>query len=222
MKNNRRLRKTIGLSTIVLAGMFAMSASNLGHGRPAAGGETMVRGGMGRGGMRGMMHEMMSGVLPPGVRPDQLPDPDGPGAKLLAFYCDQCHNLPSPKMHTAEEWPRVVGRMLERARRMSGMMMMRVNVPTQKEEGTLVDYLKENAMEGLPPGAAPAPDSPGAALFQQTCSQCHALPDPKQHGPSEWPAVVERMRSNMQAMGKRVITEDEKKEIEAYLTRRAE
>jgi cytochrome c5 len=221
MRNHRRLRKTIGLMTIVLAWMIATSVLNVGHGRAAAAGETMVRGGMGRGGMRGMMHEMMSGVLPPGVQPGELPDPDSSGAKLLAVYCDQCHDLPSPKMHTAEEWPHVVGRMLERARRMSHMMMMRVNVPTQKEEGTLLDYLKGHGMEGLPPGAVPAPGSPGAILFQQTCAQCHALPDPKQHSPTEWPAVVERMRSNMEAMGKRVITEDEKEKILAYLARGA-
>ena len=216
----------IGLLPIVLTGVLAGFVSigllEFGQGERVAAGETMVRGGMGKGGMHGMMHEMMRGVLPPGVEPGQLPDPESPGAKLLAVYCDQCHDLPSPKMHTAEEWPRVFGRMLERARRMSHMRMMRVKLPTQKEEGTLLEYLKAHGMEGLPPGAAPAPGSPGATLFQQTCAQCHALPDPRQHSPSEWPAVVERMRSNMGAMGKRVITEDEKKEILAYLTRQVE
>lgn len=222
MKKNRRFRKMIGLMTIALAGIISTRVLDVGHERTVAYGETMARGEMGRRGMRGMMHEMMHGVLPPGVRPEQLPDPDGQGARLLAVYCDQCHDLPSPKMHTTEDWPRVVGRMLKRARRMSGRGMMRVEVPTEKEKDLLLDYLKAHAMDGLPPGAVPSPGSPGAALFQQTCAQCHALPDPKQHSPSEWPDVVERMRSNMEAMGKRVITEDEMKEILAYLTRRTD
>jgi len=109
--------------------------------------------------------------------------------------------------------------MLMRERMMASMrgMMMRVRAPTPQDEEALLQYLKTHAMQALVPGAVPAPDSLGAALFQQTCAQCHALPDPKQHAASEWSAVVERMRQNMIAMGRREITDREAKDITAYL-----
>jgi len=60
--------------------------------------------------------------------------------------------------------------------------------------------------------------SEGAILFKETCSQCHALPDPSLHMAQERSAVVERMRGNMKAIGGRVITDQEKRETVAYLT----
>jgi hypothetical protein len=66
----------------------------------------------GQGMHRGKMHGM-SGILPPGTTPERLPDPDNPGAKLLSHYCSQCHNLPSPTMHTALEWQSVLTRMVK-------------------------------------------------------------------------------------------------------------
>jgi mono/diheme cytochrome c family protein len=178
-----------------------------------------AQGMMDQGRMKEMMQQMMGGMLPPGIKPQDLPDPESQGAKALSTYCVQCHNLPSPRMHSAEDWPRVAGRMLTRERMMAGMrgMMMRVKAPPPQDEEALLQYLKTHAMQALVPGPVPAPDSRGAALFQQTCAQCHALPDPKQHAASEWPAVVERMRQNMAAMGRREITEREAKEITAYL-----
>lgn len=169
--------------------------------------------------MKEMMQQTMGGMLPPGIRSQDLPEPESQGAKLLSTYCAQCHHLPSPRMHTAADWPRVAGRMLMRERMMAKMrgMMMQVKAPTSQDEEALLQYLKTHAMQALVPGAVPAPDSPGAALFQQTCAQCHALPDPKQHAASEWSAVVERMRQNMITMGRREITDREAKEITAYL-----
>lgn len=174
---------------------------------------------MNQGHMKEMMQQMMGGLLPPGIKAQDLPDPESQGAKALNTYCTQCHSLPSPRMHTAEDWPRVAGRMLARERMMAGMrgMMMRVKAPTPQDEEALLQYLKTHAMHALGPGAVPAPDSPDAALFQQTCAQCHALPDPKQHAASEWSAIVERMRQNMIAMGRREITDREANEITAYL-----
>lgn len=169
--------------------------------------------------LKEMMQQMMGGMLPPGIRPQDLPEPESQGAKLLSTYCAQCHHLPSPRMHTAEDWPRVAGRMLMRERMMAGMrgMMMQVKAPSSQEDGELLQYLKSHALQRLASGPVPAPDSMGAALFQQTCAQCHALPDPKQHAASEWAGVVERMRQNMIAMGRREITDGEAKEITAYL-----
>ena len=80
----------VGVSSVFSGGMRAM----------------MMGGGMmDQDRMKDMMQEMMSGRLPPGIKPEALPDPGSPGAKFLNSYCTQCHNLPSPLMHTAEEWP---------------------------------------------------------------------------------------------------------------------
>jgi hypothetical protein len=43
----------------------------------------------------------------------------------------------------------------------------------------------------------PDPDSRGAKLVSQYCTQCHAEPSPKLHTASEWEAVTSRMETNM-------------------------
>ena len=48
---------------------------------------------------------------PPGITLADLPDPNSPGAKLIGTYCGQCHNAPSPQMHSATDWPSVARRM---------------------------------------------------------------------------------------------------------------
>jgi cytochrome c5 len=177
-----------------------------------------MRGGgmMDRNEMKDMMQWMMPGTLPPGIKPENLPEPDSSGAKLLSRYCNQCHNLPSPAMHTAEEWPAVTRRMFARMSMMSGMMG--TENPSSEEQLLIISYLKAHSLKSVSPGVLPSPESKGAILFKETCSQCHALPDPSLHTAQEWSAVVERMRDNMRAMGRRVITDREKAEIVAYLS----
>lgn len=65
--------------------------------------------------------------------------------------------------------------------------------------------MMEQMMGGrLPPGTAPEdlpdPDSRGATLTAEYCASCHALPSPKMHAASEWPAVAERMFRRMEMM----------------------
>lgn len=176
--------------------------------------------------MEAMMQEMMSGRLPPGITPEHLPDPDSPGATLLIRYCTQCHNLPAPAMHTVDEWPAVEARMFNRMAMMSGMggmggmmrrRMMPMRAPAGEEQESILAYLQGHALRPANVEALGPPDTPGLALFRQTCSQCHALPDPALHAADEWPAVVERMRGNMETMGKRVIADRERDEIVGYL-----
>lgn len=173
--------------------------------------------------MKKMMQEMMGGRLPPGVKPEALPEPNSPGAKLLIRYCTQCHNLPGPAMHTAEEWPAVDGRMISRMEMMAGMkgMMMDIQAPTVEERKTLLAYMQQHALRPASQEALGAPNAPGLNRFRRTCSQCHALPDPSLHTAQEWPGVVERMRKNMAIMGKPVITDQERDEIVGYLRRQA-
>ena len=173
-----------------------------------------------------MMQEMMGGRLPPGIEPEDLPGPNSRGAKLFVRYCTQCHNLPSPGMHTSEEWPEVAQRMFNRLSMMSGMReewmgMMWMKAPSAEEQEIIVSYLKSNSLKPVAPGSLPSPESSGAIAFKGVCSQCHALPDPKLHNAQEWPGVVERMRVNMQIMGKPVITEAEKEKIVSYLSQYA-
>jgi cytochrome c5 len=169
--------------------------------------------------MMQMMQGMMGGRLPPGIESENLPDPDSSGAKLLARYCTQCHNLPSPGMHTQEEWPTVTQRMFHRMSIISGMMG--IEAPSVDEQEAIVAYLKTHSLKPMIHGILPSPESPEAISFKNTCSQCHALPDPKLHTADEWPNVVERMRTNMQNMGRRVITDQEMNEIVSYLATRA-
>lgn len=181
----------------------------------------MTGGGMmNRDQMKDMMQRMMPGMLPPGVKPENLPDPKSEGAVLLVRYCEQCHYLPSPQMHSAEEWPLVANRMFNRMSMMSGMGgmgMMGIENPTMEERQAILSYLKAHSLKSIAPGALPLPASRGALLFKEICSQCHALPDPEIHTAEEWPKVVVRMIGNMQSMGRRVATEDERKDILSYL-----
>src|SRR5512139_4352060 len=59
----------------------------------------------------GMMGPGMMGGFPPGSDPASLPELHSEGAQLLQAYCAQCHELPGPGLHTADEWPAVVRRM---------------------------------------------------------------------------------------------------------------
>jgi cytochrome c5 len=177
-------------------------------------------------GMREMMQRMMGDVLPPDVDPKLLPEPESRGARLLGRYCTQCHNLPGPGMHTATEWPQVVNRMNGRMQMMSrgGMMgggMMGVSAPSAPELHTLNEYLLKHAQKPMDLAKYPDLDSPAGRAFQGTCAQCHALPDPRQHTPQEWPTVVARMKKNMSIMGKDVPDETTTKAITGFLQRHA-
>ncbi len=150
----------------------------------------------------------MMGRMPPGIDPAELPQPQSPGAQVLRRYCRQCHNLPGPKMHAAQDWPAVVARMVERMEAMSGRgmmaMMHRLRVPSETEVAVLLAYLRDNAQRSLDRSRSADLDSPDGRAFAATCSRCHALPDPTQHTADEWPAVVQRMVGNMKTMGKTV------------------
>jgi cytochrome c5 len=222
MQKNNLLITAVVLIAMGIVGIF--STTWIGGSPSFSRDMSLMMGGgmMGRDQMKEMMQGMMSGMLPPGVKPEDLPDPESPGANLTTTYCTQCHNLPSPLMHSAEEWPPVAGRMISRERMMEGRSgMMGIKAPSSHEEEVLLEYLKTHAMKALAPGSIPSPDSPNAALFQQACSRCHALPDPKLHTAAEWPGVVERMRKNMEIMGKPVMTDQEREGIVGYLNQHA-
>lgn len=175
---------------------------------------------------RGLGGHMMGDRLPSGIEPDALPEPHSEGAALLDRYCTQCHNLPGPGLHSADEWSSVTTRMFHRMamasnpRHRDGMMRRRmphVLAPSSAERAQIVAYLTQHALRPAPPRTPEAPETPEMALFRQTCSRCHALPDSASHTADEWPLVVERMRKNMAAMGKPGTSDQERDAIVRHL-----
>lgn len=65
----------------------------------------------------------------------------------------------------------------------------------------------------------PDSQSEDAQLFQQYCSQCHALPATIAHTSQEWPQVVARMREHMVTQIKEVPDREQYRKITDYLQR---
>ncbi len=162
---------------------------------------------------------MLLRILPDRVRPSQLPQAGSRGARLVALYCVQCHNLPDPAMHDASRWPEVVRRMVPRMQgrgnlgplmadlmRAPGAGERPMTAPSADEERAIIAYLQQHAQRGLDVNADPqlarALGYGAGRMFAEACSQCHALPDPSQHTAEEWPPVVERMRDNLEWMNR--------------------
>jgi len=64
----------------------------------------------------------------------------------------------------------------------------------------------------------PEPDSPGAKLYIEKCTQCHGLPGPKRHTSEQWDHVLVMMSGFMNQRGLQ-FPENEKKLIRDYLHR---
>jgi len=80
----------------------------------------------------------------------------------------------------------------------------------------------------LDPAELPEPDTTGAKLVAQYCTQCHSLPSPKQHTAAGWPATVVRMNTRMQWMSQNnstmnitAPTSDELAILNAYMAKHA-
>ena len=149
---------------------------------------------------------------PPGVAAADLPEPNSKGAQLLAQYCAQCHNLPTPGMHSATDWPSIARRMWLRMEWLP--TTLGVKVPTMGERFAMLDYLTGNALRV---GAANLPRGAGRESFELVCSRCHALPDPRVHSPADWPAVFSRMQQNMERMKVTPLTATQTSDILLYL-----
>jgi cytochrome c5 len=154
-------------------------------------------------------------ALPPaGVVPAELPAPESGGAIALQHFCTACHALPSPAMHSATDWPSVVRRMWLRMERLDRRFA--VPVPEVGDRIVLLDYLTGNALKV---SEATLPDAPGRDAFEKSCSQCHELPDPKQHSPADWFVVVQRMRGHIEDILAGDLASAEVQQIVLYLER---
>jgi hypothetical protein len=81
-------------------------------------------------------------------------------------------------------------------------MMANVEAPSDAEQGALLAYLTRHAQKPLDETKIPEVLKPSGEPFRLACNQCHALPDPKRYTAAQWPAVVERMRKNMEWMNR--------------------
>lgn len=154
-------------------------------------------------------------ALPPAsITAEDLPDPESPGAVALRKYCVTCHALPSPGTHSATDWPGVVRRMWLRIDGVSDEFNL--PRPTVAERIVTLRYLLDNALQVT---AAELPGGPGRDRFTQTCAQCHELPDPSQHSPDDWVAVVMRMSQHMEQMLGQTVTRSQLEQLVSYLER---
>lgn len=177
---------------------------------------------------------MLERILPPTFDRRQLPEPSSKGAQLTLRYCIQCHNLPNPAMHDAKRWPSVVDRMVVRMRGKGNLgalmseMMANVEAPTVDEQQVLLAYFTRHAQKPLDEAKVPEVLRPSGESFRLACGQCHTLPDPKRYTAAQWPAVVARMRKNMEWMNRVVGSKPDPTEpqlriedINAFLARHA-
>ncbi len=217
---------TLALAALVLIGIPLLQASAQQPGSPH--GSRMM--GQGSGPMmRGDGMCPMGGQMPAVPFPDdELPNPTSQGAVAFKQYCMQCHALPSPRAHSADEWDTSLVRMLHRMQMMEqektaswGRWMPDIAAPSAGEVEHLRRYLKENALRTAPESLSPRSKGPGGVQFAQVCSQCHALPDPALHTAAEWPDVVSRMHTNMQRMAVPPPNDDARAQILAFLMEHA-
>ncbi len=89
-----------------------------------------------------------------------------------------------------------------------------VPIPNGAERLVMSEYLIDNAMlvrtSGLPVRA-------DRDLFVSTCSRCHELADPSQHSAEDWAGVVRRMQGHIEGMLGEFMSQDDYRQITAYL-----
>ena len=170
---------------------------------------------------KALLKQMIHEPLPPGIAPENLPEPNSSGAKLLNKYCIQCHNTISPRMHSAEKWTSIFQRVSWHMQKCEiGERMSRTEVikaPSQQEGTELLSYLKRHSLHPADQTKLGHLDTPSGMAFLNACTQCHALPDPQQHTTQEWPGVTTRMKQNMLFMHKPLIQPKEEALIVQFL-----
>jgi len=184
---------------------------------------------------RWRMISSIGGGLPPAeFGPESLPEPESRNALLLQAYCVQCHSLPTPRMHAAEEWPLLMRRMLMRVRTLenrlggpiteaiAGEMALegtRVTIlPSPAELDTLLTYLQENALPVVDP--AELGMGPEVELYVQKCSICHETPDPAAIPTAERQTLLARMQANMVVSDITPLTPSEFGRVSAFVEAR--
>lgn len=157
-------------------------------------------------------------VIPFGLTAEQLPDPKSKGATLFASYCSQCHNLPTPKMHSTGDWPLRFEKMMDHARQMAGASP-NIKMPGNNEKKEIVSYLEKNGFRGLPANS-PFLGEPQSFNVLWFCSVCHAVPDPTQFPADEWGKIVDRMNGYRIKQGREEMSNSDRQEIISILAKK--
>lgn len=176
-----------------------------------------------------------TGLPPTSYRLEDLPEQGSRAVGLQQAYCLQCHGLSSPKMHSTEEWPILVRRMLMRGAalgsrlggpRTEGMVddmlmagLRTAQLPPAEDVDSLVAYFQRNAF----PAATEfeIPDTPAGALYVEKCSGCHDAPSPSAHPAGELQALVARMSAMGAMLGMDQLTADEQSRLVAFMQQSA-
>jgi hypothetical protein len=186
-------------------------------------------------GTRWRMISSIGGGLPPAdFGPENLPEPESRNALLLQAYCVQCHSLPTPRMHAADEWPILMRRMLMRVQtlenRMGGPLTEEIAgemalegakvtiLPSPAELDTLLTYLQDNALPVVDP--AELGTGPEVGLYVRKCSICHDTPDPAAIRSADADAFLARMQANMVVSDVTPLTPDEFRRVFAFIEER--
>jgi len=184
---------------------------------------------------RGQRWRMIASIgvgLPPReFTGDDLPESGSRGAGLVQVYCIQCHWLPTPTMHSADEWRIILPRMYLRAQQledrlggplttgMVGDVVMSgyesAAVPSPADADTLLAYMQRYAMQTA--DRAQLPSGPGRDLFVQKCSTCHETPAPSAHTVTGWERLVNQMQEYMRLTDLEPLSGQEVDQITAYL-----
>lgn len=176
-----------------------------------------------------------AGLPPASFGAEDLPEPEARGAALLEAYCDQCHGIPAPQMHAADEWPLLLRRMDMRARTLRAHMggrhsselvgrillsgMARAERLSDADADSLLAYLQRNA---LPVAGPDEPtDTPDGHVFEEYCATCHQLPSPDAHTPGEWEVILARMQANMAMMDVAMPSDEDLQRLTRYLADRS-
>jgi len=164
--------------------------------------------------------------IPGGLTADKLPDAKSKGAKLFALHCSKCHSLPSPRMHSATDWPMRFEKMMDHFRLIAGSVTG-LKTPADNEKEEIVSYLKKNGFVGLT-AYAPLLVEPEGFNVAWFCSACHAVPDPIQFpakgsiqlSAKEWNLIVDRMNTYRKKQGREMMSNSDKKSIVDFLTKK--
>ena len=151
--------------------------------------------------------------MPPELDPGVLPEPGGPGARLLGRYCAQCHFAPGPGQHSAEAWSQVAPRMdlLMDVTARFGDRLRPIERPSPEERATLLAYLERHALRPLAAGDTAPP------AYRTLCGNCHAAPDPTAYAGADWPTLLARMDGHRATMLRPVADARARAQVAAYL-----
>ena len=113
--------------------------------------------------------------------------------------------------------------MMGRMRMMKMCRMMNIEAPNGEEKEIILSYLQKHALKVIKEQELPAPESTGALLFKDTCSQCHDLPAPQNHTAEEWPRIVENMDDIIKdSQQDAPLSEEDKERIIRYLQKHSQ